>query len=99
MVNAYIESSGSASTGGAPVVDTIMRLNGTGIIFDPTSYNIPLAPPDVSGNQPINASVNYVWSVSTVPTEFGCRVTDPDDNAADWGGDESIYCRISYICQ
>jgi hypothetical protein len=99
MVNAYITSTGNANANGAPVVDTIMRVNGGIDVIDPIIYNIPLAPPDVSGNQPISASVNYVWNVTSASTQFGCRVTDPDYAGTDWGSDETIYCRISYICQ
>ncbi len=99
IVNAYIQSTGSANNNGAPVVDTFISRNGGPPTADP-GYNIPLTPPDVSDNEPIGASVSYVWSVNGgESTQFGCRVTDPDGNGGDWGSDETIRCRVSYICQ
>jgi hypothetical protein len=103
MVNAFIESipGGWAPNGAAPRVGTIRRMGGVWTT-DQGAWvtNVPFVLSDVSGSQPISASVNYVWDVSAgLPIQFGCWVSDPDGSNGDWGGDEVIYCKISWICQ
>ncbi len=99
LVNAVIVSSGSASSGTPPVLDTFKSVNGGAPTIDPVSQ-ISFSPGDVDSNNPIGASANWVWNVTAgQPTRLGCRVSDPDGTGNDWGSDEEVRCRIAYICQ
>ncbi len=99
FVSANIVSTGTGSTGSPPVLDTIKRVGGGAVSVD-SATSISFSPGDVSSSDPIGASTNWTWSVSAGQlSQFGCRVNDPDGTDADWGADETLYCRISYICQ
>ncbi len=95
IANAFITSGGSADDDPQPTLDTVVDRGGT-VSQDPY-VDMPFAPQDVDGNEDLSASLTYVWSVNSgQSTRFGCRVSDPD---GDWDDDETVRCRISYVCQ
>jgi hypothetical protein len=98
-VSAVIVSTGSASDGNPPNLYTIMSVNEASTSTD-SSSQMSFSPGDVSSSDPIGASANWVWYVNAGEIiRFGCKVNDPDGINNDWGADETLRCRISYICQ
>jgi len=95
IINGLITSTGTANDDPQPALETIMDQNGA-VLSDPY-FNIPFSPQDVDSNEDLTATITYIWTVNSgQATRFGCRVTDPD---GDWDTDETVSCRISYICQ
>lgn len=95
IANAFITSSGSADYDPQPTLLTVVDRGGT-VAVDP-SPAIPFSPQDIDSNEEPSASATYVWTVTgSQSTRFGCRVSDPND---DWDDDETVRCRISYVCQ
>ena len=95
IANAFITSTGNANADPQPTLDTAVDRGGS-ISSDPY-VDMPFSPQDVDGNEDLTASTTYIWSVNGgQATRFGCQVSDPD---GDWDTDETVRCRISYICQ
>lgn len=100
-VYAYIKSTsgGSADDDPNPQLRTAKDVNGART-KDPGSFGIRFAEDDVTTNKPSGASANYVWDI--IPSDlnqnikFGCHVTD---GLGDFDNDETLYCRVVYICQ
>jgi hypothetical protein len=91
IVDAQIRSTGSSSVNAA-TLRTAKRETGqpdtndnsTGFTFDDSSRSP-------------TASASFVWNVfNGRPTRFGCYLRINDGNVAD---DETLFCRVSYICQ
>lgn len=95
IVNGLITSGGNANDDPQPTLRTAVDRNGA--ISSDTSFPMPFTPQDIDENEDLTASVSYVWSVTAgQATRFGCLVSDPD---GDWDTDETVQCRVSYICQ
>lgn len=100
-VYAYIKSTGggSADDDPNPELRTAKDVNGART-KDGGAFGIRFAEDDVTTNKPSGASANYVWEIAPSDLnqniKFGCHVTD---GLGDFDNDETLYCRVLYICQ
>lgn len=73
---------------------------GTGTPAHDGSDVIWFGPDDVSKFKSNQASAGFVWPIDPADlnqaVKFGCYIIDPP---GDWDGDESAFCRVSYLCQ
>lgn len=93
------DSGAKASSDPPPFLRTARQV-GTGTIEDDGSQAMYYSPDDVDTNSPIGISASYVWDITQIEVgktiTFGCSIGEPPDN--DWGTDETVYCRVSFVC-
>lgn len=100
-VYAYIKSTGGgeAEDDPNPQLRTAKDVNGTRT-QDNGAFGIRFAEDNVTTNKPSGASANYVWDITPSDLnqniKFGCHVTD---SLGDFDNDETLYCRVIFICQ
>jgi hypothetical protein len=104
FASAYILSdaggSGANATSDPPPFLRTARKVGSNAAEDDGSQAMYFSEDDVTVNKPIGISANYVWDITQTEVgkniTFGCSVREPPND--DWGTDESVYCRVSFVC-
>ncbi|MCB0153277.1 MAG: hypothetical protein KDF65_00675, partial [Anaerolineae bacterium] len=100
-VYAYIKSSGSggADANPNPQLRTAKEVNGVRT-KDSGAFGIRFASDGVYAKTPSGGSANFLWNIEAGDVnqnvKFGCHVTD---NLSDFDNDETLYCRVMFICQ
>ncbi|MCB0153278.1 MAG: hypothetical protein KDF65_00680 [Anaerolineae bacterium] len=94
------EGSGAKASSDPPPFLRTARKVGSNPAEDDGSLAMYYSIDDVDDDTPIAASANYVWDITQIevgqPVNFGCAIGEPPDD--DWGTDERIHCRVSFIC-
>lgn len=99
--SAYLisDAGGKADTDPPPFLRTARKV-GANPAEDDGSQAMYFSEDDVTANKPIGVSANYVWDITQIEVgqnvTFGCSVREPPND--DWGTDESVYCRVSFVC-
>ena len=103
FASAHIVSTGSATADPPPFLRTARWVdynNDLNQREDDGSQAMYFSPDDVDDNTPVGISANYVWDITAVEVgkliAFGCYVREPPGD--DWGTDEMVYCRVSFVC-
>ncbi len=96
IATATIASTGNGNDGSNPYLRTAKRQGSSGDGTNDGGTEMRFG--DVSNGNPDSASATYVWSVNSGDGEtyFGCYIRDTSGN---WDSDESVNCRVSFICQ
>lgn len=101
FASAYLisDAGGKADTDPPPFLRTARKV-GANPAEDDGSQAMYFSEDDVTANKPIGVSANYVWDITQIEVgqnvTFGCSVREPPND--DWGTDESVYCRVSFVC-
>jgi hypothetical protein len=95
LVNATatILSDGTGDDGDNPYVRTAIQRGSSNSNDGATEMRFH----DVSNGNPDSAAATFVWTVNAgEQTTFGCYIWDPGGN---WSSDETVNCRVSYVCE
>lgn len=99
--SAYIFNTGTGEAKSDPTayLRTAKQV-GTGTPNHDGDNPIWFAEGDVTNKKPTHASAGFMWSIDPADinqsVKFGCYVID---QPGDWDSDESVFCRVSYLCQ
>lgn len=102
FASAYIGTGGSAGKTPVPFVRTARKV-GSGSPENDSSTQMIVAPEsiDSNNNKYARASANYVWIINPgdvgQQVQFGCYIY-AETTSDDWFNDETVNCRVSFIC-
>lgn len=102
LASSYIKSNASGNKASAdpqPYLRTARQVEGKDP-EDDGSLAMYYSPDDVDDKKPIGISANYVWDITQLEVgkkvTFGCAIAE--GTGTDWGDDETVYCRVAFIC-